>query len=55
MKKNCTKCGVEKELSEFYKRKLLTVEGFASECKICKSVMGSKWAKNNPSKVIDKI
>lgn len=39
--KVCTKCGIEKELSEFYKDKSMK-DGFISSCKVCRN----KYLKN---------
>lgn len=41
--KQCTKCNVEKNLSEFYKHSRF--------CKICHKQRSMIWAKNNPDKV----
>jgi hypothetical protein len=47
--KKCTKCGVEKPLSEFYKQKI-TIDGFAYHCKPCKNSIITRWKKDNPKK-----
>lgn len=63
--KRCTKCGLQKDKSEFYKNKNKP-DGLDSWCKACSSKNGAswykrkkekakesarKWAKNNPEKV----
>lgn len=47
--KKCTKCGVEKPLSEFNK-KSSTKTGFDLWCKACKSVAHKNWILANPQK-----
>lgn len=44
--KTCTKCGVDKELSEYYRFKY-SKDGVASECKKCGNKRNLKWHKNN--------
>jgi len=44
MKKVCTVCKVEKDYSEFSKRKKL-LDGHRSQCKFCDSVSGKKYFK----------
>jgi hypothetical protein len=41
--KTCTKCGIEKDLSEFARRKNL----FNSMCKVCKKAYNLTWYQNN--------
>jgi len=56
--KKCTKCGEEKDLSEFYTNKG-NRSGIHSECKMCHlqykrknpSTMSSNWKNRNPEKV----
>lgn len=48
--KNCTKCGKEKSLSEFYRTKL-SRDGFHSTCKTCSSEYISKWYSSNKEKI----
>ena len=43
--KNCTKCGVEKDSSEFYKEKRNNT-GLTSACKICLSQSARKYARS---------
>lgn len=47
--KKCTKCGIEKDLSAFYKDSSRK-DGHMSACKTCDSKKSSRWAKNNPEK-----
>lgn len=47
--KKCTKCGVEKPLSEYHK-KISTKTGFDPWCKPCKSAAYKNWISNNPEK-----
>jgi DNA-directed RNA polymerase subunit RPC12/RpoP len=44
--KKCTKCGLEKPLSEFCKQKL-GKDGLKSSCKKCGSESYKNWAKQN--------
>lgn len=44
--KKCTKCGVEKPLSEFHKNKK-SKDGLSSYCKSCSSIYGKEWLKQN--------
>lgn len=44
--KECTKCGIEKELSFFNKRKS-TRDGYAPSCKACDSVRGKIYWEQN--------
>ena len=47
--KRCTKCGEEKELGKFYKKKC-SKDGLGSYCKICDNIRKNEWIKNNPEK-----
>lgn len=47
--KKCSKCGVEKPITEFYKNKLGKY-GVRSYCKICELLWGDKWRKNHPER-----
>lgn len=47
--KICTKCGIEKPLTEFVKNKTKK-NGYASECKECKHKRYLDYYKNNKSK-----
>jgi hypothetical protein len=51
--KKCTKCGVEKPLSEFHKNKN-TNDGLQYICKICSLINGKKWDAKNKHKRRDK-
>lgn len=48
--KICTKCKIEKELSEFYKKKDRKY-GVTSNCKICVNKYGKEYRKNNQKKI----
>jgi len=48
--KCCTKCKIEKPLTEFYKHKGKK-SGLMSECKSCKDVKNREWREENPDKV----
>lgn len=45
--KKCTKCGVEKPLSEYYKDKSHK-DGLAYKCKPCANMAIATWKRNNP-------
>lgn len=47
--KVCTKCGIEKEFKDFYKREG-TKDGYRQDCKVCHAVSGKRWAQNNKEK-----
>ncbi len=47
--KRCSKCKVEQEKSEFYKRKT-NKDGLRYWCKTCDKKQATKWNKNNPEK-----
>lgn len=47
--KCCTKCKIEKELSEFYKHKRYK-DGYIAYCKSCGDEMVDKWREKNPDK-----
>lgn len=47
--KKCTKCGVQKPLSEFYRTKLKK-DGFQSGCKICSDLSNKKTKEKDPQK-----
>ncbi len=49
--KQCTKCGVEKNLEEFHKRKD-TKDGRKSRCRDCMNVSSKKYREDNPEKFI---
>ena len=49
MKKRCTKCGVEKDISEFWKEKTHK-DGRRSWCKDCDREKGKRWRKLNPKR-----
>ena len=50
--KTCTKCGIEKELTEFCKNKRKN-NGFQSNCKICECERLRKYREANPEKTIE--
>ena len=47
MVKTCTKCGVEKDCSEFHKDKGKSM-GVSSICKVCRCEYFKGWRKDNP-------
>jgi hypothetical protein len=48
--KKCSKCGEEKELSEFYKGKK-NKDGYMTYCKECRNKQIHKWELNNKEKI----
>lgn len=48
--KRCSKCGIEKELSEFNNRKSSS-DGLNNQCRECCNIDKRKYRKNNPDKV----
>jgi hypothetical protein len=50
MTKKCTKCGVEKDLGEFYRKKRYK-DGLSYWCKKCSNIYISLWKKNHPEKI----
>ena len=52
--KYCPRCGITKELSEFYKRGG-SERGTRSPCKLCAQLRGRKYTRNNKEKCIDRI
>ena len=48
--KTCTKCNIEKSLSEFRERKN-RASGFYSACRECESKYNEKYRKNNKEKI----
>jgi cytochrome c553 len=48
--KICTKCGIEKEEGEFYKRGDRK-SGLRPECRVCNSVCRKNYRQNNPEKL----
>ena len=50
MRKVCTKCGIEKELTEFYKDSSRVI-GCRSACKQCESERESDWYNRNKDKI----
>ena len=51
MRKVCTKCGIEKELTEFYKAKD-GIYGVRGDCKSCISDKGKEYRTNNKEKLV---
>ncbi|MDD4242758.1 MAG: hypothetical protein PHG08_00460 [Bacilli bacterium] len=49
--KKCSKCGVEKDESEFGKD-VRHKDGLQGSCKLCVAKIKQDWAENNPEKVI---
>ena len=52
--KTCSKCKIEKELSDFYKKKA-SKDGFRSECKECNNIASKKYKINYYHRNKDKI
>lgn len=52
--KKCIKCGVEKEFTEFDKRKSGSNDGYRNDCKECKSDYNKEYSKLNKDKVLKK-
>lgn len=50
LKKICSKCGIEKPISEFYHKKTGKY-GVCGQCKKCKRIIDDEYIKNNPDKV----
>ena len=48
--KECSKCGIKKDSSEFYKDKR-NKSGMQSECRMCQNKRAKNWKINNPEKV----
>lgn len=48
-KKKCSKCGMVKQLSEFFKRKA-NRDGLDGFCKSCQQEKNTRWEKQNPVK-----
>lgn len=51
--KVCSKCKVEKDLSEFYNRKS-SKDGLMAHCKVCDKAKGKAWQEASPEKVLAK-
>ncbi len=47
--KTCNKCKIEKDESEFYKRKLSN-DGLHAHCKVCNKEIVALWQRNNPER-----
>ena len=50
--KTCTKCKIEKEVTEYPKRKDAK-DGFNNQCKECCSKFNKKWKKENKDKLLE--
>lgn len=48
--KKCSKCNIEKNFNEFYKRKD-SKDGYRNDCKECRNEISKKYTENNPDKV----
>jgi hypothetical protein len=48
--KICSKCKVEKPVSEYYKHNS-NKDGLQGQCKSCMKEKSTQWAKNNPDKI----
>lgn len=56
MEKQCTKCGVRKPLSLFYRRNNYNGSGttyYKSECKECAKDRTERWKIKNPKRYLD--
>jgi hypothetical protein len=49
--KICSKCGLEKELTEFNKRSKGSIDGYRSQCKICRNSQIKEWIVNNQTHI----
>lgn len=47
MEKMCKKCGIVKDVSEFYSCEKCK-DGFRNECKVCKNERMKEWSEKNP-------
>lgn len=50
LKKICSKCGLEKSIAEFSKKRG-NRDGLRSECKVCQSKVSKKWREENLTRV----
>ena len=50
--KKCTKCGIEKPLSEFHKKKAYK-DGHRSVCKSCRKKEGARYYQENKEKIAE--
>lgn len=48
--KICIKCNIDKQLSEFSKRKN-SIDGHKNTCKKCANIVQKEWTKSNPEKI----
>ena len=46
--KTCTRCLSEKPVSDFYKQKMNSKDGYQSHCKLCDNARVQSWEKKNP-------
>lgn len=46
--KTCTKCLAAKPISEFYKQKTNSKDGYQSHCKVCDNTRKANWKLKNP-------
>ncbi len=46
--KTCTKCLSKKSISEFYKQKMNSKDGYQSHCKVCDNARKKTWKLQNP-------
>ena len=54
MTKTCTKCNIEKELTEFHKRKTSKV-GYKPQCKSCRKEEMATRYKSNKEHILEKV
>ena len=50
MKKKCCKCGLEKDIREFYEHPL-SRDGYSSMCKECQKEYSAKYVEKNKEKI----
>lgn len=48
--KKCSKCGIQKPLSDFYKSNSKRGDGYQYACKPCNTIEKRKWRELNPDK-----
>lgn len=51
--KKCTRCGVEKDESEYFKRKASRLDGLNAKCKLCKAEIDAQHYQANRRTFID--
>lgn len=51
--KTCSKCGIEKPITDFYKR-TNSKDGVQQQCKDCSKIYGAEWYKKNKESIDEK-